>query len=177
MHVNELAKESETNKEYPYEALGKKTAVEPISLGGNQYKGKLHFTAEFVPALALQGVKFESGPNELQAAVEHEPAGSEGGETIDTAPSSPSVASEEDIPMEVTTALPLGASEEEEEKVLKERRATGHIKGAKSTDTTDTVDTTHTADTTHTNGTAAEAEPKEEGVKLSRDELLKQREI
>ena len=170
MHVNELAKESETNKRYPYEALGKKTAVEPISLGGNQYKGQLHFVAEFVPALALYGVKFESGPNELQQAVQHEPAGSEGGDTIDTAHTSHE---EEVVPMDVTTALPLGASEEEEEE--EEREAKGHNKGVKSTVVTNTV-AANLADRPHTNDTTAEIEH-EEGIKLSRDELLKQREI
>ena len=175
MHVNELAKESETNKEYPYEASGKKTAMEPISLGGNQRKGQLHFTAEFVPALALHGVKFESGPNELQAAVEHEPVGSEGGDTIDTAHTSPSV-SVDGVPMDVTTVLPLGASEEEEETVEREREAKDHSKGAKSTDATNAV-ATNLTDTTQVSDTAGETEPKEGSIKLQRQELLKHREL
>lgn len=152
--------------------MGKKTAVEPISLGSNQYKGQLHFTAEFVPALALHGVKFESGPNELQAAVDHEPAGSEGGDTIDTA----HTVSSEGVPMDVTTALPLGASEEEEETVLREKETKEHGKDAKSTDTTNAA-VTNLSDTTHANDTGAETEHKEGSIKLLRQELLKQREI
>ncbi|KAF7320046.1 hypothetical protein MKEN_00788800 [Mycena kentingensis (nom. inval.)] len=69
LRVSELAQEAPTNREYPYESLGKKVATEPLRLEkGNAFKGTLHFTAEFVPTLALEGIKFESGGNELQKA-------------------------------------------------------------------------------------------------------------
>lgn len=159
LHVNELAKESEDNHEYPYESLGRKTATDPIRLEGNQYKGQLHYVAEFVPALAIRGVKFESGPNELQQAVEAD--ASDAGETVDSG--SADALDEVQIPEIVTAKHPLGESEEPEP------AHKGHTKGAKSTDTTNTALTT---DTTHTEANGA---TEAAGVAMARDTLLKQR--
>ncbi|KAJ7462762.1 C2 domain-containing protein [Mycena galericulata] len=70
LRVSDLARES-TDRLYPFESSGKKTAADPIRLDkGNAYKGHLHYTAEFVPALALQGVKFDAPTNEIQRATE-----------------------------------------------------------------------------------------------------------
>ncbi|KAJ7254006.1 hypothetical protein B0H12DRAFT_1233458 [Mycena haematopus] len=53
--------------------LGKKTAADPIRLDkGNAYKGQLHYTAEFIPTLALEGVKFDAAGNEIQRAADAE---------------------------------------------------------------------------------------------------------
>ncbi|GLB36472.1 putative tricalbin [Lyophyllum shimeji] len=63
--VNDLAKES-ADPRYPFESLGQRDAVDPIRLDkGNVYKGQLHYKAEFIPALALNGVSFDSPQTEL----------------------------------------------------------------------------------------------------------------
>ncbi|KAG6817624.1 hypothetical protein H0H87_006252 [Tephrocybe sp. NHM501043] len=59
LHVNELAQESKDYR-YPVESKGQKVAVDPIRLHGNAYKGELHYTALFIPALALNGVAFDT---------------------------------------------------------------------------------------------------------------------
>ncbi|KAG6814026.1 hypothetical protein H0H92_003876 [Tricholoma furcatifolium] len=68
LQVNELAKESQDYR-YPFESNGPKDAAEAIRLSGNHYKGTLHYTANFIPALALNGVTFgarHSAKDELQ---------------------------------------------------------------------------------------------------------------
>ncbi|KAJ7770832.1 C2 domain-containing protein [Mycena maculata] len=70
LRILDLARES-TDRLYPFESTGKKTASDPIRLDkGNVYKGQLHYTAQFIPALALEGVKFDAPANEIQRATE-----------------------------------------------------------------------------------------------------------
>lgn len=70
LRVSDLARDS-TDRLYPFESTGKKTGAEPIRLDkGGAYKGQLYYTAEFVPALALEGVKFDAPANEIQRATE-----------------------------------------------------------------------------------------------------------
>src|ERR1700737_374153 len=64
-----------------------------------------------MPALAVRGVKFETGPNELQQAVEGD-KDSDAGETVDSH-SSGSSSDETKIPEGITTSRPLGAPEVE----------------------------------------------------------------
>ncbi|KAK7064548.1 C2 domain-containing protein [Favolaschia claudopus] len=72
LRVSELARAG-SDRMYPFESTGKKTVADPIRLGkANTYKGQLHYTAEFVPTLALEGVKFDSEGNELQRAAQAE---------------------------------------------------------------------------------------------------------
>ncbi|RDB28789.1 Uncharacterized protein PYUK71.03c [Hypsizygus marmoreus] len=69
LHVSELAKESSDSR-YPYESLGPKVGTDPLRLDkGNAFKGNLHYTATFVPALALNGVKFDVPKSELGAGA------------------------------------------------------------------------------------------------------------
>ncbi|KAJ6604267.1 C2 domain-containing protein [Mycena vulgaris] len=78
LRVSDLAREC-TDRLYPFESTGKKTGADPIRLDkGNAYKGQLYYTAEFVPALALEGVKFDAPANEIQRAAEgrEDPGGS-----------------------------------------------------------------------------------------------------
>ena len=162
--MNELAKESEDDVKYPFESLGKKDVTDALHIEGNQYKGNLHYVAEFVPAVALRGVEFESGPNELQQTTE----GGSDAETVDDA----STVSAEGImiPQEITTRRPLG-EDEEVEKVPKQ-----HTKGAKSTDTTATLENTPATSTHSPSSTAgAKMEKEEAGVTMTKEELLTQR--
>ncbi|KAJ7275417.1 C2 domain-containing protein [Mycena haematopus] len=72
LRVSDLAREC-TDRMYPFESTGKKTAADPIRLDkGNAYKGQLHYTAEFIPTLALEGVKFDAAGNEIQRAADAE---------------------------------------------------------------------------------------------------------
>ncbi len=73
LKVSELAREMKggDDSRFAFESTGKMDKSEPISLDrGNQYKGELHYLAEFLPAFALEGLKFDTGSNELQAAVD-----------------------------------------------------------------------------------------------------------
>lgn len=165
LHVDKLAKESEGDAKYPFESLGKKEAIEPLRLDGNQYKGNLHYVAEFVPALALRGVEFDSGPNALQQGAD---GGGSDAETVETT----SLSSMEGItiPHGITTSSPLGAEEEMEEDKK------NHKQGAKSTDTTATVDTTATNGGREPSPTAETKMEKEEaGITMTKEELVKQR--
>lgn len=88
MHVSELAKES-GEKRYPFESTGLKEAVERIQTDTGSFKGELYFKATFVPAMALQGIKFDTKQGEGKAGDE-------------TSSSSSLSSSDEDMPMEVT---------------------------------------------------------------------------
>lgn len=58
--VSALAKKSRDDGQYRYESTGLKEATDPIHLEkGNVYKGFLHYTATFLPALSVKGAKFE----------------------------------------------------------------------------------------------------------------------
>lgn len=155
--MTELAKESADNVKYPFESLGKKEASDHILLDHGNYKGNLHYVAEFVPALALRGVEFKSEPNALQLAD----TGSDA-ETVETA----SLFSLEDakIPQGITTRRPLGDDEDAEE------TSSGHVKDARSADTTATVGATNGAQ-----DVVANMEKEETGVKMTKEELLAQR--
>jgi C2 domain len=74
LKVSELARVIERGADvdplYFFESTGKKDKSEPIRLdSGNQYKGQLHYLAEFLPAFGLQGLKFETDSNGSQSAV------------------------------------------------------------------------------------------------------------
>lgn len=60
LHVSDLATKSD-NLRYPYESNGVKVEAAPIKLErGGSYKGILHYTAEFIPGLALKNIEFET---------------------------------------------------------------------------------------------------------------------
>ncbi|KAG6910551.1 hypothetical protein DXG01_009501 [Tephrocybe rancida] len=60
LHINNLARESKDYR-FPYESTGQKVVSDPIRLHGNTYKGVLHYTALFIPALALNDLAFSTG--------------------------------------------------------------------------------------------------------------------
>jgi Ca2+-dependent lipid-binding protein len=99
LQVSDLARRS-NNTEYPYESAGIKKAADPIHIdSGDVYKGTLHYVAEFLPALALKGVKFEERSNELQQAVEDDD-GDEVEAVVDDSPP---------IPEGITARAPISA--------------------------------------------------------------------
>lgn len=167
LKVAELAKRVDDPK-YPYVSVGKKTAADPIRLDrGNQFKGTLHYVAEFVPAVALKNVHFESASNEIQQVVDRADANS-----IASSASSSDI-EREAVPTGVTVRKPMSEDnmqyEDKEEKIESEAR--------KSLDNT-SVKTTDTKNTSGTNGTAAtapSAPPATPGVELTKEELLQHR--
>jgi len=107
LKVNELAQEKPNHAGDPlfsFESTGRKDKSEPIRLDrGNQYKGQLHYVAEFLPAFTLQDVKFETETNELQSAVE----GAEDGDDVDSDSESSSSEGHE-VNTAITTTGPIG---------------------------------------------------------------------
>lgn len=104
--------------------------------------------------MAVRGVKFETGPNELQRAVEGG-KDSDAGDTVDDGSSSSS--DEIEIPEGITSKRPLGASEAKEADPTEKPKPVADAK----------------EDTP-----AEQTKPKTEevGVAMAKNELLKQRE-
>jgi len=167
LRVNVLAQEITEHAgdpQFSFESTGKIDKSEPIRLDrGNQYKGQLHYVAEFLPAFALRGLEFETGPNELQTAVEEDE--DEDGGVVSR--SSSSSQSEEDEDEAITTSEPISVSKGE---------ATG------STNTTEAGKTVSAREGTPPSGKTRssvdeknDAKGKNEGVQMSKDELLAHR--
>jgi Ca2+-dependent lipid-binding protein len=57
--------------EYLYDSLGLKEFTERLKID-NVFKGELHFTAEFLPALHLANVSFEGQKNPIEKSLENE---------------------------------------------------------------------------------------------------------
>jgi len=135
---------------YPYRSLGVKEYVSNFRLGVNSYKGELHYTAEFIPAVHLKGVSFGKPKNQVQEALD---AGREG-EVNDGEPV------EEDhqkVPYGVTVTLP------------KDRKNNGAVP-------TGTTGTPTTANGSKRAESPASAKTEDEGgVEISKEELLKSR--
>lgn len=166
--MSELAQEAEDPR-YPYASTGKKSSADPLRLDkGGGLKGKIHYVAEFIPALALNGVKFEGVQNEVQRAAEAG-QGDDDGDVAKDSGSSISSSDEEAqaVPTGITVRQPMGT------------QTNGHKKGEPSTDTVDTNESVVTAATSKTKETSKTAEEvaQNKGVDLSKDELLKQREF
>ncbi|TFK41292.1 C2 domain-containing protein [Crucibulum laeve] len=164
LHLADLAQESDDPR-YPYKSTGRKTAADPLRLDkANAYKGHMHYTAEFIPALALKGVKFDSQPSQAQKMVGAAGNQDEEGGVVSDDGSSMSSSDEE------AQAIPHGVTIKSHKKAR-----------SKSTDTTRTVESTHTAATSDSKGTSEKARTaatssskEEEGVDMGIDELLSQ---
>jgi hypothetical protein len=166
LHVSELARES-GDARYLYESTGPKTAADPLRLDkGNVYKGNLHYTASFIPALALKGVQFDSQPNEIQKAAESNSRDEDGGDAGDSG-SIISSSSYDHGPIPITIKSPPP----KETTLPKGGRSAS--KSVESVNTTGTNDSIHTAETSASKATKG---VDGEGVEMSTEELLAQRE-
>ncbi|TFK57601.1 tricalbin [Heliocybe sulcata] len=190
LRVSDLAEESTEDPQYRHKSTGKKEVQDPIKLDrGNSYKGRLHYTAEFIPTMALRWNGFSTGPNELQRAAQNAGGDEDGGVVTDDDGSSMSSSDVEvqDVPEGITATSPVDSM-----------FAKGHRKGVKSTDTVKSTATGMSAATNQTNGSAAPydaggqapesngqapsgkspkkpPQPKEpEGIVMSKDEVLRQ---
>jgi hypothetical protein len=160
---------------------------------GKTFKGQLHYVAEFVPAWDIRGVEFQGGvavdggaaPSGTIEEVEGEEGNHDGdddaGSTVEGGSSSEGSLEQGGAaagrgPVRVTASRPLAESptrpnmEETSEHAangVEEEKKKGH-KSTKSTDTTRTAES----------GMTKEGEEKvEEGVLVTKDELLKQRKL
>ncbi|KAH7915157.1 C2 domain-containing protein [Hygrophoropsis aurantiaca] len=161
VHIGDLIREASSTSEYRYESTGKKATEDPIQLDGSHiYKGQLHYEAEFVPALAIKGVRFDRNENELQRAVREDDGGADG----DVASKSSSRSS---------SPSPL---EERHVTVARPTTERDHIP-AKSMDTINTVktngDTNGNAERSESSLSNRDGEKEDTGIELSREDLLK----
>jgi hypothetical protein len=170
LKVSELAREMMTSagdSRFSFESAGKMDKSEPIRLDrGNQYKGQLHYLAEFLPAFALEGLKFETGSNELQAAGE----GVEDGDDADHHSSSSSSSSREREARAITTTEPIGTPKDSS----KNDHPTNATHTAESTEGSKTASSREGSPPTQV-GKSDGVKPKNEGIRMSKDELFTHR--
>ena len=168
LKVGQLAREMMTgasDTRFSFESTGKMDKSEPIRLDrGNQYKGQLHYVAEFLPAFALEGLKFETGSNELlQATVE---GVEDGDETGDHSSSS----SKEREASAITSKEPIGTPKDSS----KNHHSTNATHAAESTESSKSASSREGSPPTQV-GNRDGAKQKNEGIRMSKDELLTHR--
>jgi hypothetical protein len=166
LHVSSLAKES-GGGQYRYESTGVKEVSEPIHLDkGNVYKGYLQYTATFIPALAVKGIKFESKKNEIATRNGRGDDASDNASTYSSSddeghglPSGVTIKlAAKDTPNDTPNDTPKDASKDAPQ---------GHV----ATNSTDSSHSLVASDEALTPDTSAP----EEGVEMSTDELLAHR--
>ncbi|TFY83046.1 hypothetical protein EWM64_g967 [Hericium alpestre] len=198
LKVSDLAVEAKDPKDprFHYRSTGKKDAADPIRLDrGKTYKGNLHYVAEFVPAIALTGVEFETKPAELEAIVEEVAEEGEGTDVPDDVLSvSSSNIDAQAIPKGITASAPISENAD----TNANGNANGKVKAHKKSNSADTTrsrtesvrsgetaetnrsnktgETGHTAETGKTDVSKRneEKQEEEEGVEMSKEELLQQ---
>jgi Ca2+-dependent lipid-binding protein len=167
LKVSELAREMMTgagDSRFSFESTGKMDKSEPIRLDrGNQYKGQLHYLAEFLPAFALEDLKFETGSNELQAAVEDVEDG-------DDADDHSSSSSREREARAITSTEPIGTPKDSS----KNRHPTNATHAAESSEGSKTTSSREGSPPTQV-GKRDDVKQKNEGIRMSKDELLTHR--
>ena len=167
LKVSELAREivkgaGDSDPRFSFESMGKMDKSEPIRLDrGNQYKGQLQYSVEFLPAFALQDVKFDTGSNELPSTVE-------GVEDDDDDVDDDSSSSKKQV--SITTTEPIGVPKDSS----KNPQPAGTTHAAVSTEVSKTVSTREGSPPTQVDGKDG-AKPKNEGIRMSKDELLAHR--
>ena len=166
LKVSELAREMVTgagDSRFSFESTGKMDKSEPIRLDrGNQYKGQLHYLAEFLPAFALEDLKFETGRDELQSAVE----GAEDGDGSDNYPSSPPGVGETRA---ITTTKPIGTPEDSS----KNPQSTNATHAAESSEGSKASSRERSPPTEVDKKDGVKQ--KNEGIRMSKDDLLTHR--
>jgi hypothetical protein len=137
------------NVRYPYESKGVKAVAAPIELEKGPSKGTLHYTAQFIPSLALKMTEFEKQTTEKDRVASQYKDSS-------------SIGSEDDIPSDATY-IP--------EKTLTPKTVPEPTKK----NVPDTAVDVKPNETGEPNG-VADKKAKTEAVELSHEELLAQRE-
>jgi hypothetical protein len=167
LKVSELAREviaGEGDSRFSFESTGKMDKSDPIRLDrGNQYKGQLHYLAEFLPAFALEGLKFETGSNEVQAAVEDV-------EDDDDADEHSSSSSRKREARAITITEPIGTHKDgsKNQHPTNATHATESTEGSKSASSREGSPPTQVSK-------RDEVKQKNERIRMSKDELLTHR--
>lgn len=143
-----VAAEEGDDPKYAYRTLGVKDYVSKIRLGVNSYKGELHYTAEFIPAVHLKGVSFGKPKNQVQEALDANREGEVNDNDNDE--------DDHKVPQGVTFALPQS------------RKDNGDVAAQ-------TPGTPPTANGSGRAGTPTSTKTDEGGVEISKEELLKAR--
>lgn len=162
LDVSELASPSPAPEDarYPFKSNGIKTFTSPLRQdGGSMPKGTLHYTAEFIPAVVLKNLKFESQDMEVNKLSKREEQGEDGGVVTDESED------EDGVPIEVT--------------IKSERKRTPSVHHKQEAGSKESV-ASKMADSKES-GSVAEPDndmsPKQEeakGVEMSTEELLAQ---
>ncbi|KAG9104760.1 hypothetical protein FRC06_011242 [Ceratobasidium sp. 370] len=156
--------ESREDERMPFAGTGKRDFEDPIRLDKGLVKGELHYTAEFIPAIALRGVSFES-VDDIQRAIERAKGGHQDEDDVASGDESSVSSSDEEL-QRVPTEITVNA---------KGHHVSRH-KPAKSVDTMRTGQTGQTEDTDDIVDELEEenkdAEPKDAGVEMSNEEVL-----
>lgn len=164
--VSDLASPAPEDIRYPFKSSGIKTFSSPLRQdGGGAFKGTLHYTAEFVPAVALKDLKFESRQLEVNKLAKRKEHDEEGGGIVTDESSSED---EDGEPAEVT--------------IKSERRRTLSLK--QKEESGGSIVTSEPPDSKDANESDkakpdAIVKPKQEevkGVEMTTEELLAQRE-
>lgn len=157
--------EQREDERMPYAGTGKRDVADPIRLDKGLIKGELHYTAEFIPAIALRGVSFEGG-DDIQRAIERAKGGHEDEDGVASADESSESSSDEEmqkVPMDITVNS-------------KGHRVSKH-KHTKSVDTVRTGNTGNTDVSDSVDDLDEEtSESKGPGVEMSNEEILEHRE-
>ncbi|KAH9949508.1 tricalbin [Amylocystis lapponica] len=153
--------DADADSRFIYASTGKKAAADPLKLDKG-FKGSLHYEAEFVPAIALKGVAFESHPNEIQRAAEA--TSDVEGDTLASDASSIS-SSNMRIPDGITASKPLSPTSPT---FNIDSDTAGHKKSA----STDTALTAGSVGTAVTDASSKEKRPEDLGVEMSKEQLL-----
>ena len=165
LKVSELSREivkDAGDHHFSFESMGKMDKSEPIRLDrGNQYKGQLHYFAEFLPAFALQGLKFETSSNELPSVAE----GDEDDDDVDDDSSSSN--KRQELTKAITTSGPIGMHKDS----LKNPQPVNTVHAVAPTEVSKDREG---SPPTQVNGKDG-VKQKDEGMSMSKDELLAQR--
>lgn len=166
MKVADLAQATE-DKEYPFASTGKKDFAEgtPIKLDKGTYKGKLHFLAEFIPALQVKNMKFNTGSDELKNLNDSAASDGDG----DTVRSDNESMLEALSPIKITVTEPVDGDERLDKKDHRTSGSEGTV------ETSLTQDSMVSAKSGDTSDTSLDEQGSEQGVELTKDELLRHR--
>lgn len=162
LSIAELGKDNPSNLQYPYKGIGKQKHTEKLNLGRGVYKGGIVFDCEFLPSLNLAGVEFKGAGNEVAAKAG---GGDASGGFVDdsqegvTAPDLKDEGAMHRFPVVGGSAAREQKDRELEEKAeqAKKLKKKGSIASFKTSATSDNV---------------KDGQANNEGVQLSREELL-----
>ncbi|PWN50042.1 tricalbin [Violaceomyces palustris] len=153
LNVSELATEKgDVDGRYKYASTGRKTRADKIHLGRGLYKGEIFFDCEFLPGVNLAGVEFSGAGNEAAQKAK----------VADDSDDSSSLSSSDDE----VVAEPAGKGAAAP--TATNGATKGHSKNQESITSMASMATAETSATTDT------VKKREDGVSMSKEELLSQ---